>query len=95
MDGSGKSRNSNKADRRTVTFRLGEGEIHSYENILEELGTSLSNLMRLAIKLVIMLYYQYKSGGQLILKDKDGQERPLVILELQGVKLNEQGGANA
>ena len=97
MSGSGKSRNSNSKDRRTVTFRLGEGEVGSYDKILQELGTSLSYLMRLAIKLVIMLYYHYKQGGQIILKDKDGRESPLVILELQGIVLTngqtcEKGG---
>lgn len=85
MSGSGTSRNSNSKDRRTVTFRLGEGEVGSYDNILQELGTSLSYLMRLAIKLVILLYNHYKRGGQIILRDKDGFDRQLVILELQGV----------
>ncbi len=95
MSGSGTSRNSNKADRRTVTFKLGEGEVGSYDDILQELGTSLSSLMRLAIKLVIKLYHHYKHGGQFILRDKDGQEHDLIILELQGARQisgGEQGG---
>ncbi|MCX6744018.1 MAG: hypothetical protein NTX82_00645 [Candidatus Parcubacteria bacterium] len=97
MSGSGTSRNSNSKDRRTVTFRLGEGEENSYDDILRELGTSLSSLMRLAIKLVIKLYHHYKQGGQFILRDKDGQEHDLIILELQGARLIsgqtiEQGG---
>lgn len=86
MSESGTSRNSNSKDRRTVTFTLGEGEVPLYNNILKELGTSLSNLMRLAIKLLLLVYEHYKQGGQVILRDKDGLEKPIFILEFQGAR---------
>lgn len=86
MSGSGTSRNSNSKDRRTVTFTLGEGEVPLYNNILKELGTSLSNLMRLAIKLLLLVYEHYMQGGQVILRDKDGLEKPIFILEFQGAR---------
>jgi hypothetical protein len=83
---SGNSKSNRELDRRTVTVRLGKGEIGCYDEIITELGLSLSLLVRTALKLFFMLFKHHKQGGRLKLVYADGSEEFLTILELQGAK---------
>jgi hypothetical protein len=81
---SGKRKNGNELDKRTITVRLGKGEIGSYDELICELGLSLSALVRTALKLFLWIFNEHKKGGELKIVYPDGSEKNVTILELQG-----------
>jgi len=83
----GKRKNGRELDKRTITVRLGKGEIGSYDELICELGLSLSALVRTALKLFLWLFNEHKKGGQLKIVYADGNEINLTVLELEGTVL--------
>ena len=84
---SGQGKSNRDLDRRTVTVRLGKGEIGCYDEIITELGLSLSFLVRTALKLFLMLFNHHKKGGRFKLVHADGSEEMVAILELEGAQV--------
>lgn len=82
---SGNGVKSNSAeDQRSLTVRLGRGEVSYYDYALRELGLKLPDLARTALKLFLWIFKEKKKGAQLKLVYPDGSEKLVTVLELEG-----------
>jgi len=81
-----------RKDARTVSTTLSYAEIELYDQARAELGLTIGQLVRVALKYLLWTYKTVKSGGKLSLTTPDGEVKEIIILELEGATLERGSG---
>jgi len=72
-----------KRETKAVTVRFGLEDYDQFQLMSKKLGVPWTDLVKVAVKLLVYLYQLILSGGKIKLVRPDGSEEVLAILELE------------